>query len=135
MTEKHTRTVSLDPENDRYLQDQHNASALVNELVDQLRRGKERDVAALEMQLESKRKELAETEEKAERLRDEIAELEDTVAEISASRETDVDAAARELENIPEEYLSVENEAVLTKAAAHGVSPEEIVKTARQQRR
>lgn len=75
-TEKKTKSVSLDPENKRYLDKQDNASALVNDLVQQVREGGDKSTAMIEWQLDKKRDQKRETEKKLNRIENSIEELE-----------------------------------------------------------
>lgn len=75
MVGKETKTVSLDPDNKRYLDKQDNASALVNDLVTQVREGGDKSTAVIQWQLHEKQKQKRATEEKLDRIENSIQEL------------------------------------------------------------
>jgi seryl-tRNA synthetase len=124
MSDKKTRTVSLDPENDEWLSEKDNASATVNDLVTQLREGGDKATAVLDLQIQQKRREITEAENRVERLNaslDELLTLRETMDEQEVARLNDAREALSDTE------LSATNPAVKNWASKLGLKPVELI--------
>jgi response regulator RpfG family c-di-GMP phosphodiesterase len=124
MSDKKRRAVTLDEENDDFLADQHNASALVNDLVTEYRKGEDKSTVALELQLKQKRKELREARKRAERLEGDVEELEQLKDEFTEQETAELHEARDALQGTPMEPT---NEAVKTQAEKVGLTPTELI--------
>lgn len=122
MTNKETRTVTVDPEVDDYLaQKEVNASGLVNDLVSEYMHGSKADVAALDLQIQHKENRIDELDTQLQRVENEKEELQQLRNEIKEEQLTRWEEAAMALEGTPKE---VGNPAVENWASKLGV-PEE----------
>lgn len=126
MSEKRTRTVSLDPENDECLSKEDNASAVVNDLVEQYRQGADRDTVAIELQIKQKRREKELAENRVSRLTEDIEELQSLKQEFEVDEQAELDEAKDALENVPADPT---NPAIKNWANKLGVSPQELIDT------
>jgi len=124
MSDKETRTVSLDKENHEYLKKEDNASAVVNELIEQLRQGGDRQTAALELQIEQKERELSEANGKVDRLERELAELRELRANYEQQEDAKLQRAIEVLEGVEDDP---ENPGVQNWAGKLGMTPEELL--------
>jgi predicted RNase H-like nuclease (RuvC/YqgF family) len=124
MTEKERRTVTLDPENDRVLEDSDNASAIVNDLVEQYRKNGDRGTAALELQREQKQRELKNAKRKVENLEQDIAELDALIREYQREEDAELQEARAKLAQTPKEP---DNPAIKSWAQDLGLTPEQLL--------
>jgi predicted RNase H-like nuclease (RuvC/YqgF family) len=124
MTEKERRTVTLDPENDRVLEDSDNASAIVNDLVEQYRKNGDRGTAALELQREQKQRELKNAKRKVENLKQDIAELDALIREYQREEDAELQEAREKLAQTPKEP---DNPAIQSWAQDLGLTPEQLL--------
>jgi chromosome segregation ATPase len=124
MSDKKRKAVTLDPENHEYLQQQDNASAVVNDLVAQLRQGGDRQTAAIELQIEQKERELEEAEGKVDRLTRELTELRQLRATCEREEDARLEQADAALEGAE---LEPTNPAVENWAGKLGMTPGELV--------
>jgi len=124
MSDKERRTVTLDSENHEYLKKEDNASAVVNDLIEQLRQGGDRQTAAIELQIEQKERELSEAEGKVERLERELAELQELRANFEHEEDAELERAIEALEGTPRDPS---NPAVENWAGRLGMTPAELV--------
>lgn len=124
MTEKETKSVSLSPENKAYLDEQNNASAVVDDLITQLREGGDKATAVLDMQIEQKEEALTEAENRVSRLERGLQQLHELRAEMSAKESVELKEAREALKKTPKDP---ENAAVQNWAKKLGMSPERLV--------
>jgi len=124
MSNKKTRTVSLDAENHEYLKTEDNASAVVNDLIEQLRQGGDRHTAAIDLQIEQKERELSEAEGKVDRLKQELSELRRLRASTQREEDARLEQAIDALEGVPRDPS---NPAVENWAGKLGMTPAELV--------
>jgi len=124
MSDKERRTVTLDSENHEYLKKEDNASAVVNDLINQLRQSGERQTAALDLQIEQKERELSEAETTVDRLERELAELRQLRANYEHEEDAKLERAIDALENTPRDPS---NPAVENWAGRLGMTPAELV--------
>lgn len=124
MSDKERRTITLTPENESYLSNQNNASAIVDDLITQLREGGDKHTAAIDMQIEQQERELEEAQRKVERLERGLGELRELRAELSAEESVELEEARDALEGTPKE---VDNKAVQHWAKKLGLTPEELL--------
>lgn len=124
MSDKERRTFSLDPANDEYCKELDNASAKVNRIITQLRKGAAADTVAIDTQLQQKRRELNEAERKVERIEDDIAELERVKADLTSQDWAEMTEARNALRNTPKNPT---NPAIKKWANKLGMTPERLV--------
>lgn len=125
---KETRTVSLDEENDEWLEEQNNASAVVNDLVEQARRNGGTQMAAINLQITQKERELEHRESDVDRLKREVEELRELKRLEQKEEEANLERAADALEGVP---LEEDNPAVENWAEKLGMSAAELVEELR----
>ena len=121
---KETRTVTLDEENDAFLAEQDNASALVNDLVTQYREGGDRGTVALELQKDQKKRKLDTHQRMVNNLQNDIAEIETLIREFKREESAELREARQALEHVPNDP---ENEAVKNWAKKLGKTPDELL--------
>jgi len=121
---KETRTVTLDEENDAFLAEQDNASAVVNDLVTQYRQGGDRGTAALELQKSQKKRELRTHKQFVENLQQDVEELETLIREFEREESAELRQAREALEYVENDP---ENEAVKNWSKKLGMTPEELL--------
>jgi len=121
---KETRTVSLDEENDEFLANHDNASALVNDLVEQYRKTGNRGTTALELQKKQKERELEEQEARTDRLRQDVSELDAMIREFQREEDAELQEAKDALAETPRD---AENPAIETWARDLGMTPSELL--------
>lgn len=146
MSDKRRRSVSLDEDVDAVLADHPNASALVNELVEQYGYvGKARE-AALNKRIAEKESELKELREKKGRVEARIDELEREITQLRDdlhSLSVEERQQVREVVELCEpdengrraldpERLTPENEVVELRAGEAGMKPEKFVEEVRE---
>jgi len=103
MSDKKTKSVSLDAEVHDFLKQEDNASALVNDLVEQYRKGGDRHTAAIDLQIGQKERELEQAENKVSRLKHEIEELQSLKTTFEREENAELEAAIDALEGVPRE--------------------------------
>jgi len=124
MSDKETRTVSIDPENDDWLQNQDNASAVVNELVEQARKTGNIETAALDLQKRQKKRELELSRQKTQNLEQDIEEIEETKKQLSNYEDAKIEEAK---EALPDGVDDPANPGVENWAAKLGMTPTELL--------
>jgi len=125
MSDKERRGVSIEKKNNDFLARQDNASALINDLVEQYRKsGKGRGEAALALQIEQKEGELEDAQGTVDRLESELEQLRALKSEYARQEET-------ELEEVRDTLAEVEkdptNDAVQHQAEKLGMTPEQLL--------
>lgn len=128
MSDKETRTVSLSPDNNDYLKNKDNASAVVDDLITQLREGGDRQTAVVDMQIEQQRREITEAENRVERLEQGLDELLSLRQELQNEESAELQEARQALENTPKEP---DNPAIQEWAKRLGMAPEELLQQLR----
>ena len=131
MTDKQRRTVTLSPDADRALEQEDNASAVVNDLVEQYARTGDRGAAGLKLRRKHKLNELEEARERVARLESEVDELTALIDERENTEAAEWDTARDILGKIDDEKLTPENEAVQTWSEKLGVTPTELIEEVR----
>lgn len=124
MSDKERRTVTLDAENDKVLEESDNASAIVNDLVEQYRKNGDRGTAALELQREQKQRELKNAKRKVENLEQDIAELDALIREYQREEDAELQEAREKLAKTPKEP---DNPAIKSWAKDLGLTPEQLL--------
>ena len=125
MSDKKRKTFTLDPENYNALTDHDNASALVNDLVEEWRRGGDRGTAALRLNLRQKKREREIAKDRFEKLDDDVEELEALLAEFESQQTNDLDRAREALEDTP---LEPDNPAIKKWSRDLGIEPTELIR-------
>lgn len=100
---KKRRTVTLDGENNQFLKKHDNASALVNDLVNQYRKGPGKQTAALELQIEQKQRERENAQQTVDRLDREIRELRELKTDFEKQEQTLLSDAKETLKDTPKD--------------------------------
>lgn len=132
MSDKTRRTVSIDEENDEFLSQQDNGSAVVNDLVTQYRKdGEGRDLAALKLRHDQKVSELESAREDVERLESDVREIRAMIEEYESATEGTLEDARDALASVPDDKLTVENPAVKHWAGETDMSPAALLKEIR----
>lgn len=122
--DKERRTVSLSPENDRFLEQTDNASALVDDLVSQYRKTGDRNTTGLELQRKHKQAELEEALDRAERLRREVNELSAVIESTREQQDDQWETAQDALTGVPRDP---DNPAIQNWAQKLGVTPARLI--------
>lgn len=121
---KKPKTVTLDRENHEFLQEQDNASALVNDLVEQYRRNGDRGTVGLELQRKQKRREAKHAKQRAERLQEDVEELDALIREFERDHNAELAEARQALEATPKDP---DNPAIKKWAKDLGMTPEQLL--------
>lgn len=124
MSDKERRTVTLDAENNKVLEESDNASAIVNDLVEQYRKNGDRGTAALELQREQKQRELKNAKRKVENLEQDITELDALIREYQREEDAELQEAREKLAETPKEP---DNPAIKSWAKDLGLTPEQLL--------
>lgn len=125
MTDKKTKTFSIDPTNFEEISDADNASAIVNDLLTQWRQGDTtRETVALELRLEEKKREKEVVEKRLEMLEQDIQDLEETIEKVRTGESTDMKKAREALAEVPRDPT---NPAIENWAGKLGISPDVLV--------
>jgi len=96
--DKKVKSVNLDQDNAEYLSRQDNASALVDDLVEQYRTNGDRQTAALKLRREQKRRELEDARLTVERLENDLEEIDAMIDDAEDAEENVLDEAAEKLQ-------------------------------------
>jgi predicted phage gp36 major capsid-like protein len=129
VSDKKRRTVSLDAQNHDWLSDHDNASALVNDLVEQYRRNGDRGTAGLELQKKQKEREKEHLEQRLENIETDIEELDALIREYQRSEDAELAEARETLADTPRDP---ENPAIQSWAKDLGMTPEELIEDLEQ---
>jgi len=121
---KETRTVSLDPENHEYLSDQDNASAFVNRLVEQARKGGGPETAAIDLQIRQKEREKTNLEDRLQSVKSDLSELYALKDEFEREEEASLQEARDVLADTEKD---ADNPAIQNWAKELGMTPTELV--------
>lgn len=124
MSNKKPKTMTFSEENYEFLQEQDNASALVDDLVEQYRRNGDRGTVGLELQRKQKEREARHAKERAERLQEDVNELDELIREFERDHSAELDAARDALEKTPKDP---DNPAIQKWAKDLGMTPEELL--------
>lgn len=124
MTEKKRKSFTVDPENAELCEDHDNASALVNDLLEQYRKGSDKETAGIDLQIVQKERELKERKRDVERLERDLQELRELKAGINKKKDAKLSEAREALEDTPKE---VENGAIQNWASDLGMTPQQLV--------
>lgn len=122
--DKTTRTVSISKKNDKFLSSTDNASALVDDLLEQYRQSGDKQSVAIDLQLRQKRREKREKQNSLERVDNEIKELEQLKQEFAVEETAQLEEVKKELSDTPRE---VTNPAIQAKADQLDMTPTELV--------
>ncbi|UBF23293.1 hypothetical protein M1M40_gp15 [Halorubrum tailed virus 29] len=131
MSDKERRTVTLSPQANRTLEQEDNASAVVNDLVEQYARTGDRGAAGLKLRRKHKLNELEEARERVARLESEVDELTALIDEREASEASEWDEAREALGALDDARLTAENPAVQNWSETLGVTPSELIEEVR----
>lgn len=127
---KRPRSVTLDPQNDRFLsQSNVNASGLINQLVSRHREGETKAEAVLKYREEQLESEIREIEARLEAKERELAELRERREEIQAEQDTvveEVDALLDRME-ADGEHVAEDHEDVMRLAQRMDAEPPAVI--------
>jgi septal ring factor EnvC (AmiA/AmiB activator) len=123
---KETKSFSLSPRNKAFLDKQDNASAIVDDLVDEYRKGNSARVANLEVQIKHKKEELENVNREKERLENNIAELRMMKDNASRKEVRGIEEARDALEETPKKET---NEAIKNWSKRLGMTEAELIET------
>jgi len=101
-----------------------NASAVVDDLLDQYRKTGDRATAALDLQIEQKEGELSEVQDTVSRLERELAELRELRSQFEEQESAELKKARKELEDTPKDPS---NPAIENWAGKLGMEPTELI--------
>lgn len=124
MSDKQRKTFTLQPENAELCDELNNASAVVDELLSQYRKGKNKQTVAVELQISQKQRELDEAEDNVERLRNDIEELKQLRREFQSQENAELAKAREALDGVPRDE---NNPAVKNWAEQLGMTPTELL--------
>lgn len=124
MTDKERRTFTIDPENDELCKEHDNASALVNELLEQYRKGSDKETVGIDLQIEQKQRELRDRRKEVKRIERDIEELEQLRAGINKQEDVELSKAKEALANTPKEPT---NDAIQSWASDLGLTPAQLI--------
>lgn len=129
---KKTKSITIDEhlaeEIDR--RSEINFSALVNDLVENYLAGdltSHKTKTALEVQLEHVENEIEEKEKRIQVLKERRDELQQVIEEHDEQRDPTVEKALETLQNLPEDNLDSENDAVLNWSRKTGIPPAKLI--------
>jgi len=114
-----------------------NFSSLVNDLVKHYFAGSataHKTKAALEVQLQHKQDEVKQKEEQLRRLREEVEELEQLIEEHENQQDPLVEEALEVLQDLPDDKLHSENDAIVNWASKIEISPAKLVELLEDER-
>jgi len=125
MTDKERRTVTLDPQNDKYLDEHDNASAFVNRMIEHARKTGEVATAGIDVQIRQKQRELETAEQKVANLERDIAELQELREQLMAEDQAEIEKARAALEGTERDPA---NPAIKNWADKLGITAEELIR-------
>ena len=114
-----------------------NFSSLVNDLVEHYLTGDataHKTKTALEVQLQHVRDEIEQKEERLQQLRKREEELEQLIEEYENEQDPVVEEALERLQNLPDDELHSENDAIVHWAGKTGISPARLVELLKNER-
>lgn len=121
---KETKSFTVNEKNARFVEDLDNASSVIDDLLDQYRKGAEKEVVALEMRLEQKRRELREAERKVERLREDVDEIGRLMNTVKSGEDKKLKEAREKLDGVEKEPT---NPAIQHWAKKLGMAEQELI--------
>jgi len=124
MSEKKQKSFTVDLENAELCEEHDNASALVNDLLEQYRKGSDEETAGFDVQIDQKQKELRERQKGVKRIQQDIQQLKQLKAGVSKKEDAKLEEARDALENVP---LEVGNPAVENWAGGLGMTQQELI--------
>lgn len=124
MSDKKRKSVTLDPDNAQYLTEHDNASALVNDLVENYRKHGDRGVVGLKLQRKQKEAEAQSAQERADRLFNEGEELDRLIKEFEREESAELKEARSALAETPKDP---DNPAIERWAKELGMTPTELL--------
>lgn len=124
MTDKRRKSFSLDEPNAELCDDHDNASALVNDLLTQYRKGADKETVAIDLQIQQKKRELEEKDRQRERVESELQELRQLKAGVESRESADLQRAKDVLSSTPRDPSNV---AIQDWADDLGMTPEELI--------
>jgi len=124
MSDKKRKSLTLDEENYECLQQEDNASAVVNDLVSNYRRTGDRGTAGLELRLKHVEDQLHSAQERVEMFENQAKDIKRLIKERKREEDTELRQAREALEHVPQE---ADNPAVENWAEKLGMTPTELL--------
>lgn len=124
MSDKKPKSFTLDEENAELCDDLDNASAVVNDLLEQYRKGADKETVAIDLQIQQKERELRNAKRDVERLESDLQELKQLKAQIGVQEDAELQEARRELADTPRDPS---NPAIKNWASKLGMTAQELV--------
>jgi len=124
MSDKKRKSLTLDEENYECLQQEDNASAVVNDLVSNYRRTGDRGTAGLELRLKHVEDQLHSAQERVEMFENQAKDIKRLIKERKREEDTELRQAREALEHVPQE---ADNPAVENWAEKLGMTPPELL--------
>jgi len=124
MSDKKRKSLTLDEENYECLQQEDNASAVVNDLVSNYRRTGDRGTAGLELRLKHVEDQLHSAQERVEMFENQAKDIKRLIKERKREEDTELRQAREALEHVPQE---ADNPAVENWAEKLGMTPAELL--------
>jgi len=124
MSDKKRKTLTLDEENYECLQKEDNASAVVNDLVDNYRRTGDRGTAGLRLRAEHIREQCERAQKELQMYRNQLEDVERLIQEQERQEDEELLEAREALEHVPKEP---DNPAVENWADKLGMTPTELL--------
>ena len=124
MSDKERKSVTLDPENKQFLDNEDNASAVVNRLVENYRVHGDAGTAALELQRQHREEQLKSARQDVEMYERHLAEVEERMRKYEKQENAELEKARDALAKTPKEP---DNPAVTTWANKLGMTPGELL--------
>lgn len=124
MSGKRRKTFTLDEANAELCDEHVNASALVNDLLTQYRKGDDKETVAVDLQIQQKQRELREKDRQRDRVESELEELRQLKAKMQQREDGDLKRAKKALSSTPRDP---ENPAIQTWADDLGMTPEQLI--------
>jgi hypothetical protein len=135
MSDKTVKSVSIDEDAAEFLSEQDNASALVEDLVNQYRQhGMGREMAALKLRRKQKARELEKARENVERLQADLAEIDALIEDAQNAQDGTLEEAIDAVETIETEDLTRDNPAVDHWAEQTGMTPTAFIDAVKEAR-
>jgi len=124
MSDKKPKSFTIDEENAELCDELNNASAVVNDLLTQYRKGADKETVAIDLQIQQKERELRNAERDVERLESDLEELKQLKAQLGAQEDAELQQAREELSDTPR---NPSNPAIKNWAGKLGMAPEALI--------
>lgn len=135
MSDKEVKSVRVEGDVAQFMSEHDNASALVNDLVNQYRKnGMGRDIAALKLRRKHKSQELDRARENVEQLEEELAEIDALIEDAEDAEDGTLEEAIDAVSTIDTEDLNRDNPAVQYQSEQTGMTPSAFIDAVKEAR-